>query len=175
MAETGFDTWDLSEATPPVEQISEQPVEDPPTIPEVPEWDPSLRGGGWDELIPVFPNSHPLAAAQAQAPEASQRVTAEVPQLAADEAAEAAALALLGAASEPAGHQGGTSSLGMIRELQAELHLWGHAQPGQPADWFGHPLTPGPDGSFNLTLPVDANNPLLSLLTDGCVRKTPPS
>ncbi len=173
VAEPGFDTWDMSEALPPVEQMAEQQVEALPVESAVPELDLSLRGGEADELIAVFPNTHPLATPQATpVDDAAHQVEAAPPHFPPVEGAEDIALALPGYAPQPPGHQGSPSSFGMIRELHAELHLWGSVPPDQAADWFGHHLPVMPDGQFSLTLPVDGSNPMLSLLVGEPRRKT---
>ena len=180
--ERGFDTWDMREALPPVERISEQLVETQAPSTEVPELDPSLRGGGPDELPTRFPNPGLQSRSEAQTVSRSvdsatsadeparqdtlKRVAVDLPHREEDVAVEGAELALPGQAPQPQGHQGGSasSSYSMVRELYAELHIWGRVEPGQRAELLGHNLPVMPDGQFSLTLPLDTSDPMLPLL-----------
>ena len=102
----------------------------------------------------------------------AQRVEPDVPEIPLEDADEDVALALPGVGPAMPGHQGASSSAGMILELQAELHLSGSVQPGHKARLFDVELPVGPDGHFSLTLPLDNSNPLLPLLV-GVPRRKP--
>jgi hypothetical protein len=176
VTETGYETWDVSEAAPPVEQMTEQGAGEftPATV--TPELDPSLRGGAADELDPVFPNTHPPAAPPlADAGDTARQVAAQLPEYPPDEESEEIEYALPGSAAAAPGHQGDSSSSGLIRELHAELHLWGEAAPGRSVSWGGHELPVTTHGEFSLTLPLDTSNPMLPLLVGEPRRKPNPS
>jgi hypothetical protein len=164
VAEPGFDTWDMRDAAPPVERISEQAVEQESPEPAASEWDLSLRGGATDKLIPRFPDPRPRdAVPDLPGDDASRQL--EVQLTVTDrESGETPDLALPGVAQQPSGHQVGASSFGLVRELHAELHLWGRAEPETTVSWAGTELPVMPDGQFSLTLPLDTSNPMLPLL-----------
>jgi hypothetical protein len=119
-------------------------------------FDPSLRGGGPDELEPEFPNPLADSAPAATGEPPVGRIPAQVPPRRPPVEAVPQRVPLPASSAS----WSATSDL----ELYAELYVYGHARPGSELNLFGRHIELEPDGGFRQRFPLRADDLLLGSL-----------
>lgn len=122
--------------------------------------DPSLRGGGPDQLDPEFPNPYPAEHALKLAPETAEQVQPNLPEPANGYFKAESVQTLSSSAFSLSSFAQADAEL----EIHAELHIYGHARPDREILLFGRRVPLESNGTFHIRQILRADASLLALL-----------